>query len=65
MFFWLNLIVKDSTAVHSTQIKEAHLHTVFEGLETGTSLATKTTRNRLRKGMRSYSRITIATCIIV
>ena len=57
MFFWLNLLVKGST-----QIDEAHPDTVFEGLET--RLTTKTTRNRLRKGMTSNSRITIATCIV-
>ncbi|XP_078337890.1 uncharacterized protein LOC111132198 [Crassostrea virginica] len=56
---------RGSIAVHSTQSNEARSNTVFEGLETGTPLTTKTTRNRLRKSMASNSRITIATCIKV
>ena len=65
MLFWLNLLVKGSTAVHSTQINEAHPDTFSEGLETRTPLTTRTTRNRLRKGMASNSRIKFAKCIIV
>ena len=65
MLFWLNLLVKGSTAVHSTQINEAHPDTFSEGLETRTPLTTMTTRNRLRKGMASNSRIKFAKCIIV
>ncbi|XP_078338549.1 uncharacterized protein LOC144626943 [Crassostrea virginica] len=53
-----------STAVHSTQVNEAHPDTFSEGLGTGTPL-TRTTRNRLRKGMASNSRIKFAKCTIV
>ena len=60
MLFLLNLLGRGSIAVHSTQSNEARSNTVFEGLETGTPLTTKRTRNRLRKGMASNSRITIA-----
>ena len=65
MLFWLNLLGRGSIAVHSTQSNEARPNTVFEGLETGTPLTTTTTRNRLRKGMASNSRITIAIIVLL
>lgn len=63
--FWLNLLGRGSIAVHSTQSNEARSNTVFEGFETGTPLNTTTTRNRLRKGMASNSRITIAIIVLL
>ena len=65
MLFWSYFLGRVSTAVHSTQINEAHSDTFSEGLETRTPLTTRTTRNRLRKGMASNSRIKFAKCIIV
>ena len=65
MLFWLNLLGRSSIAVHSTQSNEARSNTVFEGFETGTPLNTTTTRNRLRKGMASNSRITIAIIVLL
>ena len=65
MLFWLNFLGRVSTAVHSTQVNEAHPDTFSEGLETGTPLTTRTTRNRLRKGMASNSRIRFAKGTIV
>ena len=65
MLIWLNLLGRGSIAVHSTQSNEARSNTLFEGRETGTPLTIKQTRNRLRKGMASNSRITIAIIVLL